>query len=366
MGTQSDEEPKRRQRPTRSRQRSESEEETEHQNNIYTKEENGETPSSINTEDKENETDTFPCKEVPEESHKPAEKKSSFQKSHSVAPTSNTELRKASFQKKTASVDENNRKNSFNERPGWSSSTKVEHERVPIHTVARKESIDTEEKHTTSSLRASWERKASNSTPINKTKAFGSSTGAAVMRAQFEKQRSNSYSRKESVDSEDAKRPSASLLKNRFEKMNTEPVVKRNFVINKDNANSAVKKFQQGSATSSKCFACGKTVYPVEKLEADKMLFHKFCFKCVTCNRTVGLGNYAALEGKIYCKPHLKQLFKLKGNYDEGFGREQRKSDWLKKDNPTENRSSSSVDSSVCNNADRNGDIGEVIENGEE
>ena len=29
------------------------------------------------------------------------------------------------------------------------------------------------------------------------------------------------------------------------------------------------------------------------------------------------LGNYAALEGKIYCKPHLKQLFKLKGMYKQ-------------------------------------------------
>jgi len=30
------------------------------------------------------------------------------------------------------------------------------------------------------------------------------------------------------------------------------------------------------------------------------------------------LGNYAALEGKFYCKPHFKQLFALKGNYNEG------------------------------------------------
>ena len=40
------------------------------------------------------------------------------------------------------------------------------------------------------------------------------------------------------------------------------------------------------------------------------------------------LGNYAALQGKLYCKPHFKQLFKAKGNYDEGFGREQHKTQW--------------------------------------
>jgi hypothetical protein len=31
------------------------------------------------------------------------------------------------------------------------------------------------------------------------------------------------------------------------------------------------------------------------------------------------LGNYAAISGRYYCKPHFKQLFALKGNYTEGF-----------------------------------------------
>ena len=43
------------------------------------------------------------------------------------------------------------------------------------------------------------------------------------------------------------------------------------------------------------------------------------------------LGNYAALQGQIYCKPHFKQLFKVKGNYDEGFGRQQHKKNWDEK-----------------------------------
>lgn len=43
------------------------------------------------------------------------------------------------------------------------------------------------------------------------------------------------------------------------------------------------------------------------------------------------LGNYASLHGKIYCKPHFKQLFKSKGNYDEGFGRKQHKELWISK-----------------------------------
>lgn len=77
-----------------------------------------------------------------------------------------------------------------------------------------------------------------------------------------------------------------------------------------------------------KCETCKKTVYPMERLAADKKVFHKTCFKCAECKSTLRLGNYAALQGKLYCKPHFKQLFKTKGNYDEGFGREQHKTQW--------------------------------------
>jgi hypothetical protein len=34
------------------------------------------------------------------------------------------------------------------------------------------------------------------------------------------------------------------------------------------------------------------------------------------------------MEGKTYCKPHFKQLFKSKGNYDEGFGKEKATAKW--------------------------------------
>lgn len=43
------------------------------------------------------------------------------------------------------------------------------------------------------------------------------------------------------------------------------------------------------------------------------------------------MGNYASLHGQIYCKPHFKQLFKSKGNYDEGFGHKQHKDRWNSK-----------------------------------
>eukprot|EP00040_Diaphanoeca_grandis_P015968 m.82104 g.82104 ORF g.82104 m.82104 type:complete len:492 (-) comp25486_c1_seq1:169-1644(-) len=76
------------------------------------------------------------------------------------------------------------------------------------------------------------------------------------------------------------------------------------------------------------CAVCNQKIYDMEKLVADGKNYHKACFTCDECHKSVGLGSYAALNGKIFCKPHFKQLFKLKGNYDEGFGAEQHKMKW--------------------------------------
>lgn len=43
----------------------------------------------------------------------------------------------------------------------------------------------------------------------------------------------------------------------------------------------------------------------------------------------LSLGSYASLEGKFFCKPCFKKLFKLKGNYSEGFGKVQHKMKWI-------------------------------------
>uniref|UniRef100_A0A7N8WV15 LIM domain and actin-binding protein 1-like n=1 Tax=Mastacembelus armatus TaxID=205130 RepID=A0A7N8WV15_9TELE len=66
----------------------------------------------------------------------------------------------------------------------------------------------------------------------------------------------------------------------------------------------------------------------MERLVAHQHVFHKNCFCCVHCNTKLSLGNYASLHGNIYCKPHFNQLFKAKGNYDEGFGHRPHKQLW--------------------------------------
>jgi len=77
---------------------------------------------------------------------------------------------------------------------------------------------------------------------------------------------------------------------------------------------------------SEKCTACGRTVYATELIIVEdkevKKPFHKTCLRCKTCNKALQLGNYSSLDGEFWCKPHFKQAFATKGNYDEAFGKD--------------------------------------------
>ncbi|CAK6973300.1 LIM domain and actin-binding protein 1a [Scomber scombrus] len=76
------------------------------------------------------------------------------------------------------------------------------------------------------------------------------------------------------------------------------------------------------------CVSCLKTVYPLERLVANQHVYHSSCFRCSHCNTKLSLANYASLHNNVYCKPHFCQLFKAKGNYDEGFGHRPHKELW--------------------------------------
>ncbi|KAF7668049.1 hypothetical protein LDENG_00034950 [Lucifuga dentata] len=84
------------------------------------------------------------------------------------------------------------------------------------------------------------------------------------------------------------------------------------------------------------CVSCTKTVYPLERLVANQHVYHTTCFRCSYCNTKLSLGNYASLHNTVYCKPHFCQLFKAKGNYDEGFGHRPHKDLWETKDEGVE------------------------------
>ncbi|TPX37627.1 hypothetical protein SmJEL517_g00699 [Synchytrium microbalum] len=96
-------------------------------------------------------------------------------------------------------------------------------------------------------------------------------------------------------------------------------------------AASKASSGSQGNLASGgkKCELCAKTVYFMEEISLDNKYFHKTCLKCTHCHSTLRLGNLAAMNGNYYCKPHFKELFRLKGNYSEGFGAEDPKKAWI-------------------------------------
>ncbi|NXD06068.1 XIRP2 protein, partial [Nothocercus nigrocapillus] len=121
---------------------------------------------------------------------------------------------------------------------------------------------------------------------------------------------------------------STQVLKQQFERTAREKAVHSD----KETATSAKQAKKLQLQEQEICTLCQQRVYPMECLVADKQNFHKSCFRCHHCGSKLSLGNYASLHGQIYCKPHFKQLFKSKGNYDEGFGHKQHKELWNSKD----------------------------------
>uniref|UniRef100_A0A8R1I094 LIM zinc-binding domain-containing protein n=2 Tax=Caenorhabditis japonica TaxID=281687 RepID=A0A8R1I094_CAEJA len=57
------------------------------------------------------------------------------------------------------------------------------------------------------------------------------------------------------------------------------------------------------------CCICDKTVYPVEKVVANKKLYHVQCFKCCKCSKKLTPTNFNSHEGKILCKVHMLEVF---------------------------------------------------------
>ncbi|KAF7669408.1 hypothetical protein LDENG_00203420 [Lucifuga dentata] len=90
---------------------------------------------------------------------------------------------------------------------------------------------------------------------------------------------------------------------------------------------SLLKKAQDPSSDSGKrvkitkfqptyretCSSCLMPVYPMEKITADKCIFHKSCFCCKMCRKKLSIYNYAPLHGEFYCIFHYQQLTKTNG-----------------------------------------------------
>ncbi|XP_071044544.1 F-actin-monooxygenase MICAL3 isoform X12 [Parasteatoda tepidariorum] len=83
------------------------------------------------------------------------------------------------------------------------------------------------------------------------------------------------------------------------------------------------------------CKICGKHVYQMEKMKAERNIFHKNCFRCKECNKLLNVDSYSSNEGDIYCKPHFRQLFQPKARFDgeDGAPRKQRRNEMIIREN---------------------------------
>ncbi|BFU19293.1 LIM zinc finger domain containing protein [Entamoeba histolytica HM-1:IMSS-B] len=82
----------------------------------------------------------------------------------------------------------------------------------------------------------------------------------------------------------------------------------------------------------STCPVCGKKAYQMEAIKIEGITMHKNCFRCSVCKKILNGANFAKNHGVYYCKVHFQQMFREKGNYDEGFGYSKHSADWEKKD----------------------------------
>ena len=57
------------------------------------------------------------------------------------------------------------------------------------------------------------------------------------------------------------------------------------------------------------CKICDQHVYQMERIMAEKAIYHKSCFRCHQCKLQLRMDNYSSHEGQVYCKAHHRQLF---------------------------------------------------------
>ncbi|XP_077391418.1 uncharacterized protein LOC144027606 isoform X2 [Festucalex cinctus] len=89
----------------------------------------------------------------------------------------------------------------------------------------------------------------------------------------------------------------------------------------------------------------------MEKMVANKRVLHNNCFCCKHCQKNLSIHNYSSLYGEFYCMSHYQQLFKRKGNYDEGFGHTQHKDRWLQKDKEIDEPDTTSAPKMIKSNS---------------
>ncbi|XP_022902798.2 uncharacterized protein [Onthophagus taurus] len=106
-------------------------------------------------------------------------------------------------------------------------------------------------------------------------------------------------------------------LKSSFNKFDA--LQKKNVLhVRSSDSSKAQEKFNGAQAVdTSNCKSCGKVVFQMEQIKAERSVWHKNCFRCQECNKQLTVDTYQSNEGTVYCKPHFKSLFAPKAVEDD-------------------------------------------------
>ncbi|KAJ8344334.1 hypothetical protein SKAU_G00316630 [Synaphobranchus kaupii] len=78
-------------------------------------------------------------------------------------------------------------------------------------------------------------------------------------------------------------------------------------------ASSNPSKFAQKCGGSDRCPRCSKAVYAAEKVIGGGQSWHKTCFRCAFCGKSLESTNVTDKDGEIYCKVCYAKNFGPKG-----------------------------------------------------
>ncbi|KAJ8329472.1 hypothetical protein QVD99_005582 [Batrachochytrium dendrobatidis] len=60
-----------------------------------------------------------------------------------------------------------------------------------------------------------------------------------------------------------------------------------------------------GETERTICIRCSRVVYAMESAVAEGKTFHRTCFKCTACKKTLAINNYVSYKGSFYCSNHI-------------------------------------------------------------
>uniref|UniRef100_A0A673GLP8 Cysteine and glycine-rich protein 3-like n=1 Tax=Sinocyclocheilus rhinocerous TaxID=307959 RepID=A0A673GLP8_9TELE len=77
-------------------------------------------------------------------------------------------------------------------------------------------------------------------------------------------------------------------------------------------ANSNPSKFAQKFGSTDRCPRCSKAVYAAEKVMGAGKPWHKTCFRCLLCGKSLESTTVTDKDGELYCKACFHQGIKKK------------------------------------------------------